>query len=345
MLRELFGLSAAQLPRLGGAIFAYVFRRPEIDQNRLIEIVKENAPELEEKILDVVRINGYVLKHCKAYAWAFYKSRHGFAKPKALDYLVMRDDKEFMRRYREEPGFVNGLKEDAKFLRRLNLAHVDLKFDAYSMEDYQALLDGATTGPSIEGHIGRFISARMTFLIRSYAVKREDLENEMIAGALRSMYMKYPQFESVLHLQNTAKTGIHNAGESLVTYYTSPSRQRLMLNSEGHFEARNVNMDSLTSLEAPSSYLEHIRDYLEVLARMGDQMRPDVQRFLLCCAGQHDPEFSEFLEVDNSEAIEEMAYSRYIGKARKFFKYSEWQVTKLFEKLRTHLESGAPELT
>jgi hypothetical protein len=32
-----------------------------------------------------------------------------------------------------------------------------------------------------------------------------------------------------------------------------------------------------------------------------------------------------------------MAYSRYLGKARKYFQFSEVQVEKLFEKLKHHL--------
>jgi hypothetical protein len=343
VLREKFGLSAANMPRLGGAIFAYLFHR--IDQKRLIEIIREHDADKEEQILEAVRTNGYVLKHCKAYAWAFYKSRFEGRKPDELDYLVVRDDQKFMRQYREDPAFVKGLKEDAKFLRRLNLAHIDLAFPAYSMSDYQALIDGATTGPTIHAHMGRYISKRMTFLIRSYNVKREDLQNEMTASALRAIYMGFPEYESVLHLQNTAKTGIHNAGESLVTYYTSPSRQRLMTTTEGNYEARQVNTDQLTSLEAPPSYLDGARDSLEVLVNVGKNLRPEVQRFLLCCAGHYDKGFSEFLMANNADAVEEMAYSRYVGKVRKYFEFSERQVSRLFEMLRERLETGAIELT
>jgi hypothetical protein len=337
MLREKLGLSSsAEMDKIGGATFAYLFHR--IDQDQLVRVVRAHDESKVERILEVVRRDGYVLKHCKLYAWAFFKSRHGFPKPKPNDFLIVRDDPKFMRRYREEPEFVKGLKEDAAFLRRLNLANIDLKYEALSLEDYDVLIEGATTSPSIEEYIGKFISKSMTFLLRSYGVKRDELAHDMQAAAVRAIYMKYPVFESALHLTNTAKTTIGNTGKTLITYHVSPSRQRLMLNSEGKFEARNVNTEVLTDLEAPPSYLDHVKDYLEVLAKLSDRMRPDVQRFLLCCAGHYDQEFSQFLGLNNSEAIEDMAYSRYMGKARKHFKYSENQVTKLFAKLRLHME-------
>lgn len=317
MLREKLGLSSHEMSSIGGATFAYLFHR--ITQDELVKVIKRLDESKVERVLDVVRRDGYVLRNCKLYAWAFFKSRHGGRKPQSKAFGIHR--------------------QDVQFLSRLNLAHIDLKYEAFSLEDYKALVEGATTGPTVDGYIGRFISKRMTFLLRSYNVKREDLENEMVASAVRAIYMKFPHFESALHLTNTAKTAIHNSGETLVTYYTSPSRQRLMLNSEGQYEARNVNTEVLVDLEAAPSYLDHVKDYLEVLARLGERrMRPDVQRFLLCCAGHYDEEFSAFLKMNNAEAIEDMAYSRYLSKARKHFKFSEWQVTRLFEKLRMHME-------
>jgi len=316
MLREKLGLTSDEMTKLGGATFAYLFHR--IDQDQLVKIVKEHDESKVERILEAVRRDGYLLRNCKLYAWAFFKSRHGFPKPRPKDYGIAR--------------------ADVAFLSRINLSHIDLKYPAFTADDYDALIEGATTSPSMEEYIGKFISKSMTFLIRSYNVKRDDLEHDMQASAVRAIYMKYPCFESALHAINTAKTTIANTGKTLITYHVSPSRQRLMINAEGKFEARNVNTEALTDLEAPASYMDHVKDYLEVLAKLSDRMRPDVQRFLLCCAGHYDPEFSQFLGSNNSEAIEDMAYSRYIGKARKHFNYSETQVTKLFAKLRLHME-------
>jgi hypothetical protein len=192
----------------------------------------------------------------------------------------------------------------------------------------------------MDAYIGRFVSKRMTFLVRSYGVDRDDLEHECKLGAIRSIYMRYPQFDSLLHLHNTAKTGIHNAGESQVTFYTSPARQRLQQETDGSFSSRHVSTESLSELEAPQPYLSHIRDYIEVLAKLSDRMRPTTQRFLMCCAGQYDPGFSAYLEENNSEAVEVMAYSRYLSKAKRYFELTDKEVSKIFSRLRQFLESG-----
>jgi hypothetical protein len=319
MLSEKFGLAGEQLTCLGGAVFAYLFHR--IDQRKLIEDLGESlSEEHTEQIVDCARYDGYVLKNCKAYAWAFYKSRHGEAVP---DFRTFKVDE-----------------ADLPLLERLNLSHISLSYPAYSLKDYEVLVKGATNGKPIDDYIGRFVSKRMTFLIHSYGVERKDLEHECKMGALRSLYSRYPQFDSLLHLQNTAKTGIHNSGESQVSYYTSPARQRLQKEKDGAFSSRHVSTESLSDLEAPDGYMEHMRDYLEVLVKLTNQMKPTTQRFLMACAGQYDPGFSAFLEENNAEAVEQMAYSRYLSKAKKYFELTDRQVTNIFSRLRMHLETG-----
>lgn len=319
MLSEKFGLADQDLMRLGGAIFAYVFHR--IDQRKLIELLDEHVPSFQESIIETVRVDGYVLKNCKAYAWAFYKATQlNEPLPRAKDFEIER--------------------EDLPLLERLNLSHINLDYPAYTLFDYDALLTSATNSRAMDAYIGRFVSKRMTFLIRSYGVERNDLEHECKLGALRAIYMRYPQFDSLLHLNNTAKTGIHNAGESQVTFYTSPARQRLQQDSDGSFSSRHVSTESLSELEAPQPYLLHIKDYLEVLAKFSDRMRPATQRFLMCCAGQYDQGFSAYLEENNTEAVEVMAYSRYLSKAKRYFELTDKEVTKMFSRLRELLESG-----
>lgn len=320
MLSEKFGLvDQNDLMRLGGAIFAYVFHR--IDQLKLIELLNEHVPELQESIIETVRVDGYVLKNCKAYAWAYYKAvQEGEKLPRGSDFGIDADD--------------------LALLQRLNLSHISLEYPAYSLYDYQALIDSATNSRAMNAYIGRFVSKRMTFLMRSYGVERDDLEHECKLGALRSIYMRYPQFDSLLHLNNTAKTGIHNAGESQVTFYTGPARQRLQQEADGSFSSRHVSTESLSELEAPQPYLSHIKDYLEILAKLSDRMRPSTQRFLMCCAGQYDAGFSAYLEENNTEAVEVMAYSRYLSKAKRYFELTDKEVTKIFTRLRQFLESG-----
>jgi len=319
MLRNILGLSVHQMSRIGGAVFAYLFHR--IDQKKLIQIVREEQdPELEARILEAVRTNGYLLLNCKLYAWAFYKSRHEGPKPKAEAFGVVR--------------------HDVAFLSRLNLSHLDLSYPAYSLEAFRALVTDATAGPEIMTYMGKFISKNMMFLIRSYGRTQRELMGEMQAHAVRSLYLKYPKFDSELHLRNNVKTTVHNRGETIITAETAPSRNKLQRDEQtGQFMNRHVDTEALVDLEAPDEYMQSQRDLLESLVQIArtHNLRADVQRFLLCCAGHYDAEFSEFLTINNTDAVESMSYDRYLSRARKFFKFSDRQVDHLFGKLRTLL--------
>lgn len=314
MLQEKLGLANADMAFVGGAAFAYLFHR--IDQKELVRLIDD--PEVSDRIVSVIKYDGYVLKNCKLYAWAFYKHRRGGPRPRAADYGVA--------------------KIDARFLSRLNLKHLSLKYEALTLEDYEIIVEDIVNGTSISQYIGKFISKKMTFLIRSFGITRTEIESDVKFAALKAIDLTYPRFESLLHMENVAKSAIHNSGQSLINYHTSPARQRLYVDQNGDFRARRAaDNTQLNSVKAPDSYLSHVKDHLETLVRLSKGMREDVQRFLLCCAGQFDEEFSKFLKDDNSALVDEIAYSRYLKKAQRFFGYTDEQVAKLFDKLKVHL--------
>jgi len=314
-LQNKLGLSSHEMAYVGGALFAYLFHRPDIDQRTLVKLVGD--PEKAERVLSMVRTDGEVLKNCKLYAWAFYKSRFGSPKPKASDFGVTL--------------------KDAKFLSRLNLKHLPLTYPAYSVEDFDTLVSDTITGQSLSSYIGKFISKKMTFLIKSYGVRRDDLQADMETAAIKALYMSYPRFESLLHFENTAKSAIHNTGQTLITYHTSPGRQRLYVNHEGMTESYHVQVDEVLSLEAPSTYLAHAKEHLEALVNISHRVREDAQEFLLCCAGHFHEGFSEFLGSDNSVLVDNVAFSRYQKKAQTYFGYTDNQVQKLFTRLQQHI--------
>jgi hypothetical protein len=321
----MFGLSDSEMAFVGGAAFAYLFHR--IDQKEFIRLVDER--EVSERVLQFLRSDGYVLKNCKLYAWAFYKYRRGRGpEPDPVAFGITK----------EVRGKFIVKKRDEEFLSRLNLKHLPMKFEAFSLEDYDGLIEGIVHGDNLGQYIGKFISKKMTFLIRSFGVDRAELESDLTYAAMRAIHHTYPRFESLLHMENVAKSAIHNTGQSLITYHTSPGRQRLFVDQNGDYQSRRVADDTqLVNVKAPEGYLAHARDSLETLVKLSKNMREDVQRFLLCCAGHFDQGFSEFLRDDNSAVIDGMAYSRYIRKAKKYFGFTDKQVDDLFVKLKSHL--------
>lgn len=319
MLQEKLGLSTRQMNTIGGAVFAYLFYR--ITQRELINFIDNK--EISKKIIKILRQNeeGWILKNCKLYAWASYKSKTKVRKPDPLEYEV--------------PVI------DSKFLSKLNLTHLDLKFPNFTIKQYDKIISDIIFGSKIETYIGKFISKKHLFLIKSYGITRDDIKAEMQTNAIRAVYMHYPRFESRLHFENVVKAAIHNSGHSLISEYTADKRQRLhtiKVNGETVPESRHIELTTISNkLEAPISNLEQIRESLEVLDKLSHKMRPEVKRFLMVCAGLYDSEFSEFLGEDNSDLVDRISYARYLSKSRKFFQFSEQQVDKFFNKLKSNL--------
>lgn len=314
MLKTILKLEGAAFRRVAPALFAYLFRR--IDQKQFIAYVDDR--QLSGQVLDAVRSDGYVLKNCKLYAWAFHKWRNGEGpRPHYKQYEVVADD--------------------AALLRRLNLSHLDLKFESFTLQEFDSVVEDTLTNTHMQQHVGKLISRKMKFLIQSYDTPRHELEGTLKAAAVRALYMQYPRFVSRLHLTNTAKTTIHNTAMTLIDYHTNPTRNRLQTTAGGHFESRHVPLEGLQAEVAGPQYLEHIRDQLQSLVSLQDRMKPRLQKFLLAAAGHHDPDFSAWLNADNSDLASDMRYEQYMKKACTFFGYSEDQVQNIFSRIRAHL--------
>lgn len=318
MIKTVIGVDDPEkFMKVGAALFAYLFRR--INHKRFLSILRSYLPEDScEKILYEARTNGYLLKNCKSYAWKYYKARYEsqstFPNPKHFEVH----------------------EEDAPLLQRLNLSHISLKYPAYTLSEYQSILDAATSDRAVSLKIAKFVSKRMLFLLKSYGVERHDLESECKLGALRSIYMRYPQFEDLQHVKNTANTGIHNAGEDLVKYYTSPTRQRLQKTKEGGFEARHVELSALSEIESPSASND-IQDDICHLNELIKQLTPLEQVYISVLKGEYHQGFSEYLGQDNRDALEQMAASRYRLEARRYLGISNKAGKELFAWLRSKL--------
>lgn len=314
-LKARLQLNGSEYMRVGSTIFAYLFHR--ITQRELLSHLDDR--ELAERVLEAVRSDGYVLKNCKLYAHAVWCARENGGRVKASDYGIH--------------------KEDVALLRRINLAHLSSHYAPMSVEDMDTMIEGALENALMRAHIGKYISKKMTFLIRSYGVPRHDIEEDLKAAAIAAVYKTYPRFETALHFTNVAKAAIHNAGMSLISYHTRSSRTRLLLNEEGNPEAVHVPFDSLSSVEAPEGYMAHAKDSLQTLVKLAPRMSSRVQEFLLALAGHHHAGLSEFMNRNNSDAVDEMQYPKYLEHVQQYFGVTEEQTQKLFRRLRPHLHA------
>ncbi len=304
------------------ALFAYLFYR--IDQKTFLNLIVENGyvadKEAAYEIKEKARRSGYVLKNCKLYAWACWTARR-------LD------------RKMPSPESFGVEVEDAKILKRLNLQHLDKRcaighFPAYALRSFERLCETKLESPDLKNYIGKFVTKKMWFLMKSFGETRHDLESQLKEAAITSWYKQYPRFDSELHMVNVAKANIHNQGHTMITTLSNKSRQRLQQNADGSFDALHVEISTLADVAAPTQYGEALKDHLDCLNKVDHKLNDRARQFLLCMAGQHNTEFSLFIGMDNEDAATEWAYSKYSYQCRKFFEVSEEKMEKLFSAIR-----------
>ena len=309
MLKEKLKVSSREYPRAAGALFAYLFHR--ISMRELLEYIGDK--EKGRHIQKLLTTDGYILRNCKLYA-----HNHSVG-------------------IRVSPGAYSVEVVDAIILRRLNLQHISAKYKPMTLDQFNTQVQEAVYGKEISAYTGRFISKKMMFLIRSYGVSREDIESQLQAAAIKGLYKQYPFFESELHLRNVAKTVIKNEGQTLISFHTRASRNRLGRTAEGGHQQLLMNLEAVFDVACEKSQTEEMKEAVQSLVALSPRMSLKVQRFLLLAAGQYDAEFSAFIHIDNREAVEHMAYPRYLKKVQSYLNVTDEQMCQLFAKLRPHL--------
>lgn len=317
MLKEKLALAGIPFEVVAANYFMYVFGA--INQAQAVRNIGGNKKAVRSLLRDV-KYDGYLLLNCKLYAWAWYRHKHADAeRPRYAHYGV---------------PF-----EDAKFLRRLNLEHLNLSYPSCGVEEMRDRVRDELTRPSARTHMGKLVSAKLRFLIKSYGVTRQELYSDLGGEAAHALYFQYPRFHSDLHFTNVVKTTIQNYAMSTIKYHTCEARQRLVKDTQGQFHSLIEDIDSAAvfTAEAPDPYMHHIKDQLTTLVELSPQMSSKVQSFLLSLAGHHDSGLSAFLKKDNSEAADRWDYARYTGLCAQYYGLSEARVERIFARLRDNL--------
>lgn len=314
MIRDILGLKRSEYLRIAPELFAYLFNR--IDMERFITRVGDRKEGT--RIKDIARVNGYILKNCKLYAYAVHVARKkGETLPKARTFGVA--------------------PKDIKMLKSLNLKHLSPTFKAFSLEEYDATVNDMITSSEIKNYVGKFVSKKMAFLMRSYGETREDIEAYLKEMAIISVYKQYPRYASYLHFINVAKAQIHNKGQSFITSSTAKSRQKLILNREGASEAVHVSLEVLNDLAAPIAYGTEIKERLQALSQLEHLFPERTKEFLMCVSGQYHEGFSEFLKCSNDIVVESMGWPKYMDKVQKYFDTTPERTERLFTKIRNRI--------
>lgn len=312
MLKSILGVAGKGYARIVPALFAYLFDR--IDMEEFIAYVGERKEGTRLK--DIARVNGYILKNCKLYAYACHCARlKGESLPTPRSYGVVA--------------------EDSLLLKRLNLKHLDPKvYRPFTLAEFDATVNAMIISSEIRNNVGKFVSKKMAFLMKSYGEDRKDIESYLKEMAIIAVYKQYPRYMSYLHFINVAKAQIHNKGQSFITSSTSKSRQRLVRNTDGSFDAAHVALDTLNDLEAPVAYGTEVRERLQALATIEHVLPERTKEFLMCAAGQYHAGFSTYLKCSNEDAVDNMAYQKYLAHLQSYFNVTPESTERLFTNIR-----------
>lgn len=299
----MFGIDIKRKEAL--VLFKYLFKgmsNPEFKSK------VSNGKDLKSKVDN----SGYILKNCKAYAYAYYSYKQGILKkkPKRKDYqLVM---------------------EDALLLRKLDLSFINTRFKAFNLQEYDFILQELFLSKELNSYVGKFVNKKMTFMINSYGDSFNGLKSELMAAGLYTIYRQYPYFESYLHVMNIAKAGIHNFGQDLIKNRTAQKNQRLGKNEDGTFYQKCIPLSKVENFivveqENPDFVFESV------------EMKPKAKKLLLLLSGKYDAEFSNYLGSDNDVAALSMRYSSYTKHVQEYLEVSPKQVRRFFEKVRDRM--------
>lgn len=264
--------------------------------------------DLDTTKIDLVQ-HGYLCRNCKLFVYAIAKGNPLEARMYGVD---KKDTKALT-------WVANKINIDTNWCEPWDLSKL--------VQNENALVYGLKT------YIGKFITKKMTFLIKSYGVHRHDIETELYCAGLWALHKKYPFFETSLHAINTVKTAIHNKGMDIIAKNTRGKNQRLIKNSDGTFESVNVDVSVLNDLQAPEPFEMRYRDEREGLRSLQRVMNDKANLYISLARGEYNADFSEYIGMNNTEAAE-ANYNSYLKKIDSFLNVTLEEREKFFGKLR-----------
>jgi hypothetical protein len=269
-------------------VFAYLFG--VIDKYAYRRAIGNK--DVAKQVWASVSSNGYILRNCKLFAYAYHVNRDAGIPVSPARFAVE--------------------KEDVNLLRKLDLSSVSKEFKAYTLFDYTNLETAIITSTELNTYIGKFISRKLIFLCRSYGLSRDEIHGDLRCAAIYALRKQYPFYQSELHAKNICKTAIKNAGQGLIEFWTRGKRNALM-KENGDFQAVHVSYDVLSDVGVEPEHDNELRINLQCLASVAAKLPPQQQGWVAAAAGGYDIGFSFFLGKDNRDAVESLPYPRYLA--------------------------------
>lgn len=314
MLAQILGTDDRSIVQ---TLFDYLFRRINKYQYRAAMPSRAEAKAVWSR----VEASGYILLNCKLYLYARHVAKSQGKRVRARDFEID--------------------SADVAVLNRVVLK-VSTKKKVLSLEQFRKAEELILTSKEIDfdSHMGRFISAKMTFLCRSYGLTMSGIKAQLLDTALYALRKQYPFFHSELHMVNICKTAVHNCGQSLISYWTRDKRNALIREKDGTHSAVHVDLDLAANtvgvLDTKDDPYQHT---LQALLDTRVSLKSKSKSFVEIALGQPDPGFSLFLGDANEEVVHTWSYPRYLAAARSYLGISEAQQAQLLGVLKSRVLS------
>lgn len=241
--------------------------------------------------------DGYFLKNCKLYTYKVLKDK----KANYTKYSITKDDALCLR------SCVSKLKD------------VDTSWPAIPISEVDNYVNQLLSN-KIDVYMGKFITKKLSFLVKSYGLTYHDIKTDMIFSGINAIYKSYPKFESDLHAINIAKRAIHNAGMGLISYNTKSCRNQLYKDKDGLFQSKLRDISTAAAIPVSDQKDELMtHKSIELLTTSNNLLNAQGQRFIRIAAGKYDADFSQYIGMDNREYVERCKYSSYLKKLSNYF--------------------------
>lgn len=334
-----------------GTLFLYVFRGT--DQKTMRAAFK--ASRLEFDFLAWRRClhsNGALLRDGKVAMYRRFAGSVDTCKRSAVYGLSRRDWNYLELALKHSP-----------LVKRLSSLHKEGR-EPLSVPAFDKFCTDVLTSSDLLTYIRKYVRRKMGFLVRSYGRTFQEMEMDLLSWAHYSLLKSYPRFDDVGHGIAIAKTTVKNRGVNLILSMTSAKQNELITDENGACERTTVSLSSVADgtgqfLTADGTFVHRsllvvgldgvpasavsvdweTQQAIKQLLTSGE-LNSNHKRFLGLMLGNGCPEFSEWLGAENSDAIEQMEYSKYMLNVCKFMGVPPERANTFLKSLRVHLGAG-----
>ena len=297
------GYSVAEAKKVMPSLFLYLFRA--FNQAELYRRAAEVNPKVNLfKLMPRVPLMGEITLHDKVCLFALFQGEDPGIKPNAYVKTVLLKDLELV-------------------------AHLEQfrEFPAYDIKTVSALEARALLNTEIKTYVSKFIFRKMRFILNSYGIAKDELEESLQERAIHNLRVNYPNWKSSGEMLAMVKSAIANAGQNVIKYYAAGKRAKV--DSENHAVEYSLESMQESAGDAPeyqalvySSAFDRGLEILEA-SRSVDAIMESLQKANLngkrllvsILSGHFDRGFTDYLGRDCSEFAENSEFEKLLTEA------------------------------